>query len=139
VDLAPPPIDEIVSALRAGPRLDLAIMFGSAARGTMHEGSDVDIGILPADPDLPLAAELDLQASLEQVCGRPVDLVRLDRAPTLVKWQVARDARVLIESGPFQAARFLASAASEYLDFEPSFTQAAALFRRRLARGSDRT
>ena len=68
-----------------------------------------------------------------------MDLVRLDRAPTLVKWQVARDAKVLLESGPFQAARFVASAASEYLDFEPSFTHAAELFRRRLARGPDRT
>jgi predicted nucleotidyltransferase len=132
-------LEDLMSALRAGPPLRLAIMFGSAARGAMHEASDVDIGIIPADPALSLAAELDLQVSLERVCGRPVDLVRLDRAPTLVKWQVARDAKVLLEGAPFEASRFIASAASEYLDFEPTFTEAAERFRKRLAARVERT
>jgi predicted nucleotidyltransferase len=103
----------------------------------MHDGSDVDIGIIPADPGLALAAELELQASLARACGREVDLVRLDRAPTLVKWEVARGGRVLLESGRFEAARFIAAAASEYLDYAPSFTLAAERFQRRLAGSGD--
>jgi predicted nucleotidyltransferase len=128
------PRDRILSVLQAGPPLRLAMLFGSAARGTAHAGSDLDIGIVPVDPELALSIELDLQAELARVCGRDVDLVRLDRAPTLVKWKVARDGQVLLQWSPSEAARFVASAASEYLDFAPSFERAAERFRRSLVR-----
>jgi predicted nucleotidyltransferase len=58
------PRDRILSVLQAGPPLRLAMLFGSAARGTAHPGSDLDIGIVPVDPDLALSIELDLQAEL---------------------------------------------------------------------------
>jgi uncharacterized protein YutE (UPF0331/DUF86 family)/predicted nucleotidyltransferase len=134
------PRKRIVSALNAGPPLRLAMLFGSGARGTDRSDSDVDIGIAPLDPDLPLVAELDLQSRLSEICGREVDLIRLDRAPCLVRWQVVRHGQVLFEAGPFEAARFIAGAASDYLDFEPGFARAAALFQERLAgraRGPD--
>lgn len=111
------------------------MLFGSAAAGPQRVDSDVDVAVVPADPNLPLAAELDLQASLARVCGRAVDLVRLDRSSTLVRWQVARHGKVLLQSSSFEAARFVAAAASEYLDFAPSFTRAAERFRLRLAAG----
>src|ERR1043165_3865967 len=104
------PIDELVTALGAGPPLRFAMLFGSAARGGMRADSDVDIAIFPDDLRLSLADELALQAELARACGRDVDLVRLDLAPTLVKWQVARYGRVVLERTPFAAARFVASA-----------------------------
>jgi predicted nucleotidyltransferase len=128
--------DRIAAALNAGPPLRLAMIFGSTARGTNRPDSDVDIAILPSDPDLPLTAELDLQRGLTAACGRPVDIVRLDRASSLVRWQVARDGRPLFQAGPFEAARFVAQAASEYLDFQPDFERASALFQKRLADGA---
>jgi predicted nucleotidyltransferase len=131
--------DQIASVLQAGPPLRLAMMFGSEARGTSRSDSDVDIAIVPADPELSLAAELDLQQALTLACGRPVDLVRLDKASCLVRWQVARDGRVLFQAGPFEAARFVASAASDYLDFQPDFARAAATFQARLASNAGRS
>jgi predicted nucleotidyltransferase len=127
--------ERVAAALGAGPPLRLAMLFGSAARGTSRDDSDVDIAIIPLDPQLALSAELDLQRSLGDACGRPVDLMRLDRASCLLRWQVARDGSVLFQAGPFEAARFIASAASEYLDYKPDFARAAALFEARLARG----
>lgn len=131
--------DEIVAALQAGPPLRLAMLFGSAAAGTARADSDVDIAIVPVDANLPLAAELDLQRRLAAACGRDVDLVRLDQASCLLRWQVARHGQVLFQAGPFEAARFVASAASDYLDFEPSFSRAAARFQEWLARQAVRT
>jgi predicted nucleotidyltransferase len=125
--------ERLVAALAAGPPVRLAMLFGSAARGTMHAGSDVDIGFIPVDPDLPLGDELDLQLALSAACGREVDLVRLDHAQTLLKWQVAREGRVLVAGGPFETSRFVATAAAEWLDFEPGYTRAAERFRQRLA------
>ena len=118
--------------LAAGPRLRLALLFGSAAAGELREGSDVDVAILPEDPGLPLAAELALQAQLSRVARREVDLVRLDRAPTLVKYQVARHGQLLLASDRFARSRFVAQAVSEYLDFEPALRRAQERFRLRL-------
>jgi uncharacterized protein len=134
-----PPRERLAAALRAGPPLRLAIMFGSAAMGTDRSDSDVDIAITPVDPNLPLGAELDLQRRLAEVLGREVDLVRLDRASCLVRWQVAKHGRVLLEGGPFEAARFIAGAVSEYLDFEPALARAAARFQARLTQEARRT
>jgi hypothetical protein len=99
----------------------------------------VDIAIVPVDPDLELARELDLQWSLARACGREVDLVRLDRASCLLRWQVARHGQVLLEAGPFEAARFVAGAASDYLDFQPSLARATDRFQERLTRDALRT
>ncbi len=108
------------------------MLFGSAAKGKLRADSDFDVAILPADPYIALSDELALQAELTRVCERDVDLVRLDLAPTLVKWQVVRDGRVLLEQAPFAAARFAAVATAEYLDFAPAFDRATETFRRRL-------
>jgi predicted nucleotidyltransferase len=129
-------IDEIVEKIRRvldrGPALRLAMLFGSAARGRLSPGSDLDLAILPRDPLLPLAAELDLQARLERVCCRQVDLVRLDHASTLLRWQVARDGKVLLADPPHERCRFLARAAGEHADFAPAVAVVARKFRRHL-------
>jgi predicted nucleotidyltransferase len=89
------------------------MLFGSAAAGEMRRESDVDIAILPEDPNLPLAMELRLQADLARVCQRDVNLVRLDRASTLVLWQIAKHGVVLFEASPWEATRSRARVASE--------------------------
>jgi predicted nucleotidyltransferase len=134
-----PALDLIVAALRGGPPVRLAILFGSTARGTQRNDSDIDIGIVPEDPELPLNEELTLQTELSRVSGRQVDLVRLDRASTLLRWQVVRYGRALIEAEPFAAARFTADTVAEYLDFAPAFERAAENFRRVLTAGRGTT
>jgi predicted nucleotidyltransferase len=131
------PLDRLAAALSAGPPLRFAMLFGSAAKETMRPDSDIDVAIYPKDPSLPLADELALQTELTRICGREVDLVRLDRAPTLVCWQVVRHGRLLVEREPFSVARFTARAVGDYLDFAPALDAAAETFRRRLvSRGS---
>jgi uncharacterized protein len=134
-----PALDLIVAALRGGPPVRLAILFGSTARGTQRSDSDIDIGIVPEDPELPLNEELTLQTELSRVSGRQVDLVRLDRASTLLRWQVVRHGRALVEAEPFAAARFTADTVAEYLDFAPAFERAAENFRRVLTAGRGTT
>jgi predicted nucleotidyltransferase len=135
-----PELERLTVALRAGPPLRFAMLFGSVAEGTNGPTSDVDIGIFPQDTELSLQDELSLQTELARSCGRSVDLVRLDRAPTLVRWQVVRHGRVLLEGVPFAAQRFIADSVAEYLDFAPAFERAAETFRRFLVaegRGRD--
>jgi predicted nucleotidyltransferase len=129
----------IKERLAAEPSLRLAVLFGSTARAQDNRDSDLDIAILPMavedddDHGLPLSTELRLQADLASIARRDVDLVRLDRAATLMKWRIARDGLPLLERAPFAFARFVAHATSEHLDYAPAFAAASARFRKRLA------
>lgn len=126
-------LDRIRAVLAGGPPLRLAIVFGSAARGELRPDSDIDVGIVPVDPDLPLAAELDLQACLERACGRPVDLLRLDRASTLLTWEAARRGRLVLADSAVTFARFRARAALDHADLATVLGPVAERLRRRLA------
>ena len=117
--------------LRAAP-LRLAVLFGSAARGRLRPDSDLDIGFLPTR-DLPLADELALQASLERATGRTVDLVDLDRADVLLRFEIARYGRVLVSEPASEATRFVAVAGIEHAELAPLIADAAERYRRRLA------
>jgi predicted nucleotidyltransferase len=128
-------IDRIRRTLSQGPGLRLAILFGSAARGRAGPDSDIDVGILPSDPDLTLHAELDLQSRLERACGRPVDLVRLDTAGSLLRWEAARHGIPIFARSHADLVRFVARAAIEYADLAPALARASDLFRQRLIEG----
>jgi len=125
----------LTRVLLAGPGLQLAVVFGSTARGQRHARSDVDIGIIPADASLSLGDELGLQTELERACGVAVDLVRLDRAPLAVRWRVARDGMPLVGAHTGAWARFAARAASEHADIAPALRVAGRRFQQRLAAG----
>jgi hypothetical protein len=76
-----------------------AAFFGSAARGTMTETSDVDILVefLPGTPGLDF---FGLRVDLEEALGRPIDLVTwngLENAKPNFKNNVKREARIIYE------------------------------------------
>jgi predicted nucleotidyltransferase len=124
------------AVLAAGPALQLALLFGSAARGRLHPGSDLDIGIIPENSDFSLRDELDLAAAVSRATGRDVDLVRLDRASTLVRWEVAKAHIPLIAGAPGALPRFLARAALDHADLAPLLAETSARLRLRLAAGT---
>lgn len=124
-----PDIEALQAVLRRGPPLRLAVLFGSGARGELRPDSDLDVGIVPEDPDLPQAAELDLQLELRAAAGRPVDIVRLDNASTLLRGQAARDALLLHEGRRGEFLAFRVRATVEYLDFLPLYDEVAERFR----------
>ena len=129
-------IDRIARVLRDGPALRVAMLFGSAARGQLHADSDVDLGILPVDTDLPLRAELDLQAALAQACGRSVDLVRLDHATTVLKWRVLQEGRAIAPTSHADLVRFTRDSALEYAEFAPALHRAEVAFQAKLRAGA---
>ena len=71
-------------------------MFGSLAEETDHRLSDVDVALLlPRDTDRAMAFDTRLQvaAALEQLCHRSVDVVILNDAPPLLRFQVIQRGR----------------------------------------------
>ena len=117
--------------------LRLAVLFGSAARDALRADSDIDIGIVPCDPTMTLSEEFGIQASLERAAGRPVDLVRLDRASILLCWRVAKEGVLLFAEPANEWSRFVARAGLDHAEFAPLYARAAEGLRRRLASGDD--
>jgi predicted nucleotidyltransferase len=113
-------VDELRLALEREHTLAYALLFGSAARGTEHPASDLDlaVGLVPGARLGP--RELgELVSSLEQATGRTIDLVLLDAAPPALAYRVFRDGRVLFARDRRALVARQARAIIEYLDFRP--------------------
>ena len=103
------------------PRTIAACVFGSAGRGEMRPFSDVDLGLLlPDDPDLMDLGEL--AGRVEDICRRPVDIVRLrglpERDPELA-FRIADEGVPILESRRYAFADFKKDAFLWYMDTAP--------------------
>lgn len=84
-------------ALRTEPNVRLAVLFGSAARGEMHGGSDIDLLVRLEDDSVAQVAALSHR--LGDAAGRAVQPVRLrdaERRPALLV-EILADGRVLVD------------------------------------------
>jgi predicted nucleotidyltransferase len=114
-----PDLQELIAYLEAQPVVLAAILFGSAAAGRLHPESDLDLALLFADDGVPDAfAALDLRAALEQRAGRDVDLIVLNRAPTILAFQAAKKGRLIVCRDPRAYQRYIVRLISEYADFK---------------------
>jgi uncharacterized protein len=125
--------DRIRRVLLDGPPLQLALLFGSRARGAARPGSDIDVAILPVDTALSMRDENLLVTNLERATGAPIDLVRLDHATLALRWRIARDGVVLVSNPPHLAPRFLARAGIEHDEVRELEIEAMRRYRARLA------
>jgi predicted nucleotidyltransferase len=100
------------------PAVRLAVLFGSAARGTEHAGSDVDVGVLLDHETAEL--RLELEAELGRAAGRDLDLVFLDTAPPLLRFEIARDGVLLTARHRDDWVDFRTQAMLDWWDWEPT-------------------
>ena len=96
-------------------------LYGSTARETATETSDVDLAILDARApagtldDLPLS----LEAEIERLVGRPVQVIVLNRAPPDLIHRVLRDGKLLLDRDRPARIRFEVQARNAFFDLEP--------------------
>ncbi len=109
------PLDALRSALEADPAVQLAVLFGSAARGALTRRSDLDIGVTGVPPSrLPALA-----VTLARAAGREVDLIPLDSTPPLLRFEIARGGVLLLERSPNLWSDFRARAMVDWWDWAP--------------------
>ena len=108
-------LQSVVRALDERFGLDALWLFGSEARGSAGDTSDVDLGALfssrPSAEEV-LSAREDLALAL----GRPIDLLDLDRASPIVGMQVVRTGRLIADLVPAHRLQFLMYLPSRYED-----------------------
>lgn len=98
-----------------------AYLFGSHARGTATERSDVDVGILYAT-DLPPSLDalpLDLESELERAVGLRVQTIVLNRAPVDLIHRVFRDGTLVLDRDRSHRVRFEVKKRNEFFDLQP--------------------
>ena len=121
-------LDESIAAvLSTNPSVVAAWVFGSIARGTAREDSDLDVAILLAPP---AAAEqqralYDLAARLEQVAGRPVDLVVLGDHDPIIAHRVLSEGRLVLCRDRERRIDFESRIHMRYMDWAPNYERAA--------------
>jgi predicted nucleotidyltransferase len=123
--------------LEATPGVRLAVLFGSTVRDTATDRSDLDVGVRFEGN---AHASSSLEVELSRVSRRRVDLIDLDEAPPLLRFEIAREGRLLVEPVPYAWTDFKARAMVDWWDWAPlaRMLHAAALRRVRegVARGT---
>lgn len=121
--MGPEDIESALRELLAGrpAGLSAVYLFGSRARGTATETSDVDLAVLYAEAPPPglEGLGLDLEAEVERAIGLPVQIVVLNGAPADLVHRVLRDGRLLVDRNPSQRIQFEIRARNEFFDLQP--------------------
>ena len=106
----------INSLLAQNSQVKFAYLFGSSVRGETGPLSDIDIAVFLDSRVSPFDFRLRLSASLAQALGSEhFDLVTLNDAPLLLKYEVVCGGRVIKEEKNKRVA-FETKVLSEYLD-----------------------
>jgi uncharacterized protein len=108
---------EILTALQTVNGLNLAVIFGSVAKGTARFDSDLDIAVRYAAP-LDADEKLSLIRALGAASGRPVDLIDLRTAGPIVARQALTLGKRLFGTDTDFASQ-LSRTLIDYADFAP--------------------
>ena len=114
--------------------LDALWVFGSEASGKTTASSDVDLAALFASPPSLQGLEQG-RAQIEEILGRPVDLIELEAASPVLAMQALRHGRLLVERSATHRVRFEAALPGRYEDVVLLRRPAERLLRARLAHG----
>lgn len=109
-------LERAAKALARDARVQVVYAFGSRSRGSATASSDYDMAIL-IDGSLELRDELRLRARVVEALDTDrVDLVVLNTAPPLLRFEVVSTGRRLYARDELAADRFEERATMEFLD-----------------------
>lgn len=119
-------VERMRPILERYPQIAAAWLFGSAARGELRPGSDVDVGILLRDPRSTAADEYsmlgDLTARLEVVTvPRTVDVVLLEHQGPVFAHEALIDGWLILEADRPRRVDFETRTVVRGIDFRPTW------------------
>jgi predicted nucleotidyltransferase len=112
--------DAVRSVLEASPHVAYGLVFGSHARDTARQDSDVDVAVgVLGDERLSPQEVGSLVARLEQATGRDVDLVILHEAGIPLAFRIFRDGVEVFVRDRAALVAQKARTIVQWLDFKP--------------------
>jgi uncharacterized protein len=116
-------LQQLREALETDNALAAVYLFGSCARSTATDISDIDIGILfllAIDESRYFDLRLEFLSRIMAILRTDkVDLVVLNHAPLHLAREIVAHGNLLLERDPRQRASFEADSIERYLDFKP--------------------
>lgn len=101
---------------RSHPRILLGYLFGSTVRNERHRGSDYDIALL-LDGEPTFEDRIALISELMRILKtNDVDIVILNHAPPLLRYEVVSDGRLFFRKGEDAANKFEMMVYREFFD-----------------------
>jgi uncharacterized protein len=107
--------ERLIERLMTVPGLRLAYLFGSQARGTARPGSDADVAVLIESPIPPGDIRI-LQEALSNAAGCDVDLVDLETASPLLRFEVVKAGQRLFVRDDDERTAFEARVMLDFMD-----------------------
>jgi predicted nucleotidyltransferase len=124
-------LDRLAAVLGRHPEVRFALLFGSAVTRGPEAARDIDVAA--SFTRTPTWMEHGrLAGEIEDEIGREVDLVEVDDASTLLRWEVVRKGLPVAVGDPPALTRFRTLVPLEYYDLEPLLRREAEGLRRRL-------
>ena len=94
-------------------------LFGSQAKGTAIEKSDVDCAVLFQDRSIPETLMLiQMREFLEEALGKDVDLVCLNTASPIICMQIYKHGKTLFKNDLKQYSRYIMKLFTDYFDLK---------------------
>ncbi|WP_034630043.1 type VII toxin-antitoxin system MntA family adenylyltransferase antitoxin [Desulfotruncus alcoholivorax] len=120
-------IAEKIAYYFSGNNLISAVyLFGSAAKNLMRPKSDIDIAVLFAIKLKSKIKRFDIilttSMELEDILGRPVDVVDILEAPLVLQHQILKTGKLLVENNRLARINFEVNSRRQYFDMLPLYT-----------------
>lgn len=111
--------DEIAEAVKdfasSHDSIAAVYLFGSAARGTMRESSDVDIAVMTFCP-IPTMKRINWETELSNILKKDIDVVVFSQVGSLLQHQVLKYGTLLYEKSFQERVRQETTSRREYLE-----------------------
>lgn len=99
----------------------VAYLFGSHVQGKVSKKSDIDIAVLLKEPVFnSLQTKLALHHLLTDIFKEDIDLTLLNKAGSVLKYQVVKNGKLIFEKYAGAANKFKVAIWKEYFDFQPT-------------------
>lgn len=121
--------ERLRAVLDRHPEIRFALLFGSAATRGWTSARDVDVAV-SFSRSVSLLERARLALELEAVVDREVDVVDIDEATTLLRWEVVRAGRALLVRDKDALLELWARVPIEYADLRPHLDRQAAGLRK---------
>jgi predicted nucleotidyltransferase len=122
-------LENKLRTIPGGRDLRFCILFGSSSMRSPAAAKDVDLAISSLHP-MTLMQRGALELEIEDAVGKPVDVVDVDEASTLLRWEILRHGVVVASDDETALRTFQAHVPLEYADLRPYLEREAEGLRR---------
>jgi hypothetical protein len=113
-----PDLQLLFEVFRKYPDVQAVYLFGSAASGRLHHGSDLDLALYSKNSSI-RKRRLEILTDLARYGFCNVDLVFLDTDDIVLKFEAIRQNRLVYQTQDFYRGAMYSRIVRQYLDFYP--------------------